>query len=219
MGKFKKTTRQEKEELIKYLTHDTHFNKNEVEWMLALFDQLAGKGGNKKPGVFLERLDFLAFLFKQFGMTDDLMMERVFRSFNSKNDSRLCQDQFVKGMSIWLRGTLLEKMKFAFCVYDFNSDGYITKEEIFNMFKDFFPHQFNKGVMGDEDPEEGIKDLVDIIMKKLDKDNDFRISLNDFETSVPDDTLLLECLGPWLPDREGQSQVFEKMARNEALVL
>ena len=55
-----------------------HFsvNKNEVEWMLALFDQLAGKGGNKKPGVFLERLDFLAFLFKQFGMTDDLMMER-----------------------------------------------------------------------------------------------------------------------------------------------
>ena len=35
----------------------------------------------------------------------------VFRSFNTKNDNRLCEEQFVKGMSVFLKGTLPEKIK------------------------------------------------------------------------------------------------------------
>ena len=32
----------------------------------------------------------------------------VFRTFNTKNDNRLCEEQFVKGMSIYLNGSLQE---------------------------------------------------------------------------------------------------------------
>lgn len=45
---------------------------------------------------------------------------RVFAGF-------LLQD-FVMGLSILLRGTVQEKLNWAFNLYDINKDGYITKE-------------------------------------------------------------------------------------------
>lgn len=39
----------------------------------------------------------------------------------------LLQD-FVMGLSILLRGTVQEKLNWAFNLYDINKDGYITKE-------------------------------------------------------------------------------------------
>lgn len=39
----------------------------------------------------------------------------------------LLQD-FVIGLSILLRGTVHEKLNWAFNLYDINKDGYITKE-------------------------------------------------------------------------------------------
>lgn len=39
----------------------------------------------------------------------------------------LLQD-FVMGLSILLRGTIQEKLNWAFNLYDINKDGYITKE-------------------------------------------------------------------------------------------
>lgn len=35
---------------------------------------------------------------------------------------------FVMGLSILLRGTIQEKLNWAFNLYDINKDGYITKE-------------------------------------------------------------------------------------------
>lgn len=35
---------------------------------------------------------------------------------------------FVMGLSILLRGTVQEKLNWAFNLYDINKDGYITKE-------------------------------------------------------------------------------------------
>ena len=38
------------------------------------------------------------------------------------------------------------------------------------------------------------------MMKKMDKDGNGRLSLEDYKLSVQDDSLLLEALGPCLPD-------------------
>lgn len=43
------------------------------------------------------------------------------------------------------------------------------------------------------------QDLVSLLLKKLDRDLDGRVSLDDFRKSVLDNPLLLECLGPCLP--------------------
>lgn len=51
----------------------------------------------------------------------------------------------------------------------------------------------------EEDPDEGVKDLVEIVMRKFDIDKDGKISLKDFEVSVIEEPLLLEAFGKCLP--------------------
>lgn len=52
--------------------------------------------------------------------------------------------------------------KDCFDVYDLNSDGYISREEMFHMLKNSLLKQ-----PSEEDPDEGIKDLVEITLKKM----------------------------------------------------
>ncbi|KAF6099159.1 EF-hand calcium binding domain 1 [Phyllostomus discolor] len=52
----------------------------------------------------------------------------------------------------------------------------------------------------EEDPDEGIKDLVEITLKKMDHDHDGKLSFSDYEQAVREETLLLEAFGPCLPD-------------------
>lgn len=48
---------------------------------------------------------------------------------------------------------------------------------------------------GDEDPDESIKELVEITLRKMDKDHDNRLGESDFFQSVREDPLLLSCFG------------------------
>ncbi|XP_047933480.1 calaxin isoform X5 [Anser cygnoides] len=97
----------------------------------------------------------------------------------------------------------------CFEVYDLNGDGYISREEMFQMLKNSLLKQ-----PSEEDPDEGIKDLVDIALKKMDYDHDGKLSFADFEKAVRDDNLLLEAFGPCLPDIKG-SLAFEKKTFKE----
>ncbi|XP_054847924.1 calaxin isoform X3 [Eublepharis macularius] len=83
----------------------------------------------------------------------------------------------------------------CFDVYDLNSDGYVSREEMFHMLKNSLLKQ-----PSEEDPDEGIKDLVEITLKKMDYDHDGKLSYADFEKAVREENLLLEAFGPCLPD-------------------
>src|SRR5262245_25932220 len=54
----------------------------------------------------------------------------------------------------------------------------------------------------DEDPDEGVKDLLEVALKLLDLDHDARISFNDFSTAVTNQPLLLEAFGPCIPNED-----------------
>ncbi|XP_009464909.1 PREDICTED: EF-hand calcium-binding domain-containing protein 1 [Nipponia nippon] len=97
----------------------------------------------------------------------------------------------------------------SFEVYDLNGDGYISREEMFQMLKNSLLKQ-----PSEEDPDEGIKDLVDIALKKMDYDRDGKLSFMDFEKAVRDENLLLEAFGPCLPDIKS-SMVFEQKTFQE----
>ncbi|XP_038248328.1 EF-hand calcium-binding domain-containing protein 1 isoform X2 [Dermochelys coriacea] len=97
----------------------------------------------------------------------------------------------------------------CFEVYDLNGDGYISREEMFHMLKNSLLKQ-----PSEEDPDEGIKDLVEITLKKMDYDHDGKLSYTDFEKAVRDENLLLEAFGPCLPDIKS-SMAFEMEAFQE----
>ncbi|XP_053117756.1 calaxin isoform X2 [Hemicordylus capensis] len=172
-----------------------HFNKFEVECLIKLFNGLGVEPSERHAIVGLDRNSFRNILHVTFGMTDDMLMDRVFRAFDKDNDSCVSITEWVEGLSIFLRGTLEEKIKYCFDVYDLNSDGYISREEMFHMLKNSLLKQ-----PSEEDPDEGIKDLVEITLKKMDYDHDGKLSYVDFEKAVRDENLLLEAFGPCLPD-------------------
>ena len=59
----------------------------------------------------------------------------MFRAFDKDMDSFLSQEEWVLGLSVFLKGTLEERVAYCFDVYDMNSDGYISREEMFQMLK------------------------------------------------------------------------------------
>ena len=67
----------------------------------------------------------------------------------------------------------------CFKVYDLNDDGFITKEEVFNLLKNSMAK-----LQTEEDPDEGIKDLVDITIKKMVRQGVERIRVPDSSSAV-----------------------------------
>jgi hypothetical protein len=65
----------------------------------------------------------------------------------------------------------------------------------------------------DEDPEEGVRDLSEMTLKKLDVDRDGKISLLDYRTAVEEEPLLLEVFGQVLPTTESNSAFFVTLRR------
>ncbi|XP_074938940.1 calaxin isoform X1 [Phalacrocorax aristotelis] len=188
--------KRQQQQLVDLLARSAkHFNKSEVECLVKLFDTLVAESSNRFAAVGFDRNMFRDTLHSAFGMTDDMIMDRVFRTFDRDNNSCISVVEWVEGLSVFLRGTLEERIKYCFEVYDLNGDGYISREEMFQMLKNSLLKQ-----PSEEDPDEGIKDLVDIALKKMDYDHDGKLSFMDFEKAVRDENLLLEAFGPCLPD-------------------
>ncbi len=69
----------------------------------------------------IDRSHFRDLLTDQFGMDDSLLMDRgrlvlffeeiVFRAFDTDSDNYIGFDEFIRGMSIFLKGRLEERMK------------------------------------------------------------------------------------------------------------
>ncbi|KAJ3332866.1 EF-hand calcium-binding domain-containing protein 1 [Blyttiomyces sp. JEL0837] len=160
--------------------------KNEIEILTKHFVELAPQMDK------IDRSRFRDLLADTFGVDDSLIMDRVFRCFDLDADNYISFDEFMRGMSIFLKGRWEERLKFCFRVYDLNGDRYISKEEMFQMLK-------NCLVRGAEEDEDGVKDLVDLVLKKLDEDRDGRVSEADWNGAIAKETLLMEAFGQCLP--------------------
>ena len=94
-----------------------------------------------------------------------------------------------------------EQIEYCFNIYDLNADGFISREEMLTMLKTCLVRQ---GL--EEDGDEGVKDLIEMTLKKMDDDKDGRDSFADFKATVRNDPLMLEAFGPCLPSsRAGET--------------
>lgn len=167
----------------------------------------------------IDRARFRDLLADVFGVDDSLLMDRgkniaylelavgkdhpvmlhspalVFRTFDGDADNYISYEEFIRGMSVFLKGRPEERTRYCFRVYDLNGDRYISKEEMFQMLR-------NCLVRGQEEDEDGVKDLVDLVLKKLDEDRDGRVSEADWSTAIAKEHLLMEAFGQCLPRKK-----------------
>ena len=57
----------------------------------------------------MNRNTFREFLHKVFNMTDDILMDRIFKFFDTDNDGLITREEWVVGLNVFLRGD--------FCTY------------------------------------------------------------------------------------------------------
>jgi len=62
-----------------------------------------------------------------------MMGERLFSVFDRDNSGAIDFQEFLTGMGLIYRGTLEEKRRFLFEMYDLDDDGVVTREELFTM--------------------------------------------------------------------------------------
>ncbi|OWF45413.1 EF-hand calcium-binding domain-containing protein 1-like [Mizuhopecten yessoensis] len=193
--------RKELQKLVEKLSKkkDIHFNRQQIEKLIYKFSDLHGGRTlmDKNHVARMERGMFRDILYNYFSMTDDVLLDRVFRAFDKDSDNYINVEEWINGMSVFLRGLKEERIKFCFCAYDLNGDGYISREEMFQLLKTSLSRTST-----DEDQDESIKELVEITLKKMDDDHDGRVSFEDYKKGIEEDPLMMEFLGPCLPERK-----------------
>jgi Ca2+-binding EF-hand superfamily protein len=112
-------TRKQQQQLSKLaesLAKRSRFNLTETEGLLALYRQLLTSGGGSSQTKEqaqqmlanqdrLDRTKFREFLHNSFDMTDDILLDRVFKRFDADNDGYISREEWIMGLSIFLKGT------------------------------------------------------------------------------------------------------------------
>nr|CAH7726903.1 unnamed protein product [Callosobruchus chinensis] len=130
-----------------------------------------------------------------------MLMDRIFYVWDRNNCGLITLENWFKGISLFLRGNVQEQAEYCFKVitktitdcYDFN------RSNISDVLNIIFCRNCLIKHPQEEDLDDSVKDLVDIVMRKMDKDKDGKVSLEDYQKNVEDEPLLLEAFGKCLP--------------------
>lgn len=184
--------------ISKSLAKTTHFNLYEVETIMIIYYKVAKSLGNNQHHITKDQ--FHDVLHYGLDMTDVTLMQRILSALEKGGDKKhphqVKIETWVYAFSLFLRGTLKEKINHCFKVYDFMNEGIIGKESVFLLLQGCLASQSSE-----EDSDENVRDMVDVIIKKLDVDRDGKISFKDYYQSVEKDPMLLEALGQCLPSQ------------------
>ena len=55
----------------------------------------------------MDRSRFREFLHNAFDMTDDILLDRIFKYFDSDNDGYIGREEWIMGLSVFLKGILI----------------------------------------------------------------------------------------------------------------
>lgn len=172
--------------IIAKVLHKIHFSKQEAEALLIIYYKLT----KRRP---MDRKYFRDVMYKLLDYSNDVLIERIYSVFgDTANKTELTMESWLLGLSIVCRGTIEEKIKYCFTVYDMMGDGMLRKDFMLIALKNNFR---------DDESKELVLDLIETLVKKMDADMDGVICFEDYRKSVLKNNFLLEPFGYCVPSR------------------
>uniref|UniRef100_A0A674BNY8 Potassium voltage-gated channel interacting protein 2 n=1 Tax=Salmo trutta TaxID=8032 RepID=A0A674BNY8_SALTR len=114
------------------LQEQTKFNKKELQVLYRGFK-------NECPSGVVNEETFKTIYSTFFPQGDSgAYAHFLFEAFDTNKNGSVSFEDFVFGLSIILRGTINDRLNWAFNLYDLNKDGCITKEEMMDIMKSIY---------------------------------------------------------------------------------
>jgi Ca2+-binding EF-hand superfamily protein len=133
---------------------------------------------------------------RQMGITDVFMQDILFKSFSNKKTGSIGFADLASTLSIITRGTMEEKLTFAFSVLDINGDGAITKDDMTRVMESFCklvgPQITLSGKKYDR-PQQ----LVDDFFDQIDENRDEKITLEEYMAGAQKNPDIVKGLMLW----------------------
>ncbi|XP_013782821.2 Kv channel-interacting protein 4-like, partial [Limulus polyphemus] len=175
-------------EAIEKLCENTKFNKRELQLMYRGFKQECPSGMVKEEafkGIYAQ-------FFPRESDTSQYA-HYVFNTFDQDHSGSITFNDLVAGLSILSRGTVQEKLRWVFNLYDINGDGYITKDELSRIISSVYD-QTGRPV----DPlvdDRATKEHVERVFQKLDLNQDGVVTIDEFLDSCTQDENIAKAIG------------------------
>ncbi|XP_044031077.1 calsenilin-like isoform X2 [Siniperca chuatsi] len=113
----------------------------------------------------------------------------LFNAFDMDRSGSIRFEDFVIGLSVLLRGSVTEKLRWAFNLYDINKDGYVTKEEMMAIMTSIYDMmgRYTLPSVRDDSPFEH----VERFFQKMDRNRDGVVTIDEFiETCQKDENIM-----------------------------
>uniref|UniRef100_G3PYA4 EF-hand domain-containing protein n=2 Tax=Gasterosteus aculeatus aculeatus TaxID=481459 RepID=G3PYA4_GASAC len=113
----------------------------------------------------------------------------LFNAFDMDRNGSIRFEDFVIGLSVLLRGSVTEKLRWAFNLYDINKDGLITKEEMMSIMTSIYDMmgRYTLPSVRDDSPYEH----VERFFQKMDRNRDGVVTIDEFiETCQKDENIM-----------------------------
>ncbi|GFR10191.1 hypothetical protein TNCT_127461 [Trichonephila clavata] len=116
------------------------------------------------------------------------LRQMLFSEF-SLTVTELHQLEFLECLSVICRGSLCDKLDWAFALYDLNADGRITKKELTDIVYSVYNLMGRKAYTDSE--EKAFKEHVDKVFRKMDINKDGIVTKEEFmEICSKDETIV-----------------------------
>ncbi|KAJ8300393.1 hypothetical protein KUTeg_021912 [Tegillarca granosa] len=100
--------------------------------------------------------------------------------------------EFLQALSVTSRGSVQEKLKWAFKLYDLDNDGFITREELLDIVDAIYKMVGNMVKLPEEEntPEKRVNKIFDI----MDKNKDDKLTFEEFLDGSKKDPTIIQAL-------------------------
>ncbi|KAI8050259.1 calcineurin subunit B [Syncephalis plumigaleata] len=145
------------------MVQSTNFTADEVQRLYKRFIKLDKDGSGS-----IDKDEFLAIP----QIANNPLASRLIAIFDEDGGGDVDFQEFIRGLSVFsVNSNKMEKLRYAFKVYDMDRDGFISNGELFLVLK---------MMVGNNLKDQQLQQIVDKTIMEADKDGDGHISFEEF---------------------------------------